>query len=291
MDGRRIRTLIYSALAVGGLTATGCRTAKQPLPAATLPVPGQHHSGFLGMGRSSPKFGPPPEQVTVAKPLRKPGTGMKVETEVIWADTQVESALLDGQPDDVRNKLLDDARGKYQRALAADPKNKAALVGLGRLYAKAGDRERSVQTYTQALHLDPKDHETAMKLAQAQAQFTDWGGACQSCEYALALDPENRGYRKTYGFCLANAEKWEDAFTALMHKNVMSEADARYFLGRVLFDKDRLPDGHAQLELALKADPTHAEARAVLDEMANPDPNPVTADPNPIRTTGGYGAR
>jgi tetratricopeptide (TPR) repeat protein len=289
MDGVRIRIFLASALAVGGLASAGCRTTKEPLPSATLPTPGQHKSGFLGLGRSSPKFGPPAEPVAAAKPLRKPGAGMKVETEVIWADTEVDAALQEGRTDDERNKLFDNARAKYQKALAADPKNKAALAGLGRLYAKAGDRERAVQTFTQAIHLDPKDHETAIKLAKAQAQFGDWAGACQSCEYALALDPENRGYRKTYGFCLANAEKWEDAFTALMHKNVMSEADARYFLGRVLCDKDRLHDGQAQLELALKADPTHAQARAVLDDMLNPNPTPP--EPNPVRNVGGYEGR
>lgn len=291
MDGRRIRALVLSALAAGGFAATGCRTTKEPLPSATLPTPGQSKSsGFLGLGRAKPQFGPPPEQVAAARPLRKPGTGMKVETEIIWADTQVESALLEGQPDDVRNKLLDDARAKYQKALKADPKNKPALVGLARLYAKSGDRDRATQTYTQALHLDPKDHDTAIKLAKTQAQFGDWAGACKSCEYALALDPENRGYRKIYGYCLASSEKWEEAFTTLLTHNVMSEADARYFLGRMLFDKDRLQDGKAQLELALKADPTHAESRAVLDEMANPPQGvPTPADANPVRNVGHQG--
>ena len=291
MDGHRIRTLILSALALGGFATTGCRTTKDPaLPSATLPMPGQQKSsGFLGMGRAKPQFGPPPEQVAAARPTRKPGTGMKVETEVIWADTQVESAMLEGQPDDVRNKLLDDARAKYQKALRTDPKNKPAMVGLARLYAKAGDRDRATQTYAQALHLDPKDHDTAIKLAKTQAQFGDWNGACKSCEYALALDPENRGYRKIYGYCQASGEKWEDAFGTLMSHSVMSEADARYFLGRMLFDKDRLQDGRAQIELALKADPAHPESRAVLDEMNNPQGVPTPADTNPVRNVGYQG--
>lgn len=293
MDGVRLnfraRALVISALAFGGLSATGCRTTQDPqLPTAGLPTPAPQKSGVFGWGRSKPQFGPPPEQV-VAKPTRKPTKGVKPDTEVAWADTEVDAALLEGRTDDERNKLFDDARSKYQKALQADPKNKAAMVGLARLYGKAGDREQCVRTYSQALHLDPKDHDTAIKLAKAQAQFGDWAGACQSCEYALHLDPENRGYRKTYGYCLAQAEKWEDAFAALMHRNVMTEADARYFLGRVLFDKDRLADGQAQLELAVKADPNHAAARAVLDEMAHP--NPVTADPNPVRNVGNVEGR
>ena len=56
--------------------------------------------------------------------------------------------------------------------------------------------------------------------------------------------------------------------SALMQKDVMSEADARYFLGRVLLDKNRVRDGRAQLELAIKADPNHGAARAVLDELS-----------------------
>lgn len=286
MDGVRFRSLVVSALALGGLSSVGCRTTKDPqLPTASLPTPGQQKAGVFGWGRSQPQFGPPPEQV-VAKPVRKPTRGVKPDTEVAWADTEVDAALLEGRTDDEKNRLFDDARSKYQKALQADPKNKAAMVGLARLYSKVGDRERCVQTFSQALHLDPKDHETAMKLAKAQAQFGDWAAACQSCEYALHLEPENRGYRKTYGFCLAHAEKWEEAFAALMYRNVMTEADARYFLGRVLFDKDRLPDGQAQLELALKANPNHPEARAMLDEMTAPPGVPTPAEANPVRTVG-----
>lgn len=288
MDGVRIRAFVLSALAAGAVAATGCRTTQEPqLPTASLPQPGQK-SGLFGFGRSSPQFGPPPEQVAT-RTIRKPTKGIRPETEVILADTEVESAMLEGQPDDVRNKLFDDARAKYQKALQAEPKNKAAMVGLARLYSKAGDREKCLQAYSQALALDPKDHETMMKMAKAQAQMGDWAGACQTCERALALDPENRTYRKTYGFCLANAERWEDAFASLLQRNVMNEADARYFLGRVLIDKDRLQDGGAQLELALKANPNHEMARAMLDEMTNPNPGP--ADANPVRTVGNTEAR
>ena len=289
MDGRRIRSWILTGLAAGGLAAAGCRTTKEPLPSATLPVPGQQKSGFLGMGKSSPQFAPPAPEQQATRPVRKPGKGMRIETELAVADTQVESALLENQSDDVRNKLFDEARAKYQKALQADPKNKAALTGLARLYAKAGDRERAIRTYEQAIHLDPKDHETAMKLAKAQIQFGDWAGAAKTCEYALALDPENRQYRKVYGFCLASGDRWEEAFAALMQRHMMPEADARYFLARVLFDKDRLQEGQQQLELALRADPNHAYARAVLDDMTNPNPTP--ADPNPVRTVGGTDGR
>lgn len=291
MDGVRLRTLVVSALALGGLSAAGCRSAQdRPLPTSALPTPGSQQSGAFGWGRSKSPFGPPPEQVAV-KPARKPTKGVKPDTEVAWADTEVDAAMLEGRTDDEKNKLFDDARSKYQKALQADPKNKPAMLGLARLYSKAGDREQCVRTFSQALHLDPKDHETAMKLAKAQAQFGDWAGACQTCEYALHLDPENRGYRKTYGYCLAQAEKWEDAFTALLHRNVMTEADARYFLGRVLFDKDRLQDGQAQLELALKADPNHLAARAVLDEMTNPQAVPTPAEANPVRNVGNFEQR
>ncbi len=193
--------------------------------------------------------------------------GMKPETEIVWADTQVESALMEGRTQDDKDNLFDSARAKYQTVLKADPNHKGALLGLARLYAKTGDRVGCVKTYTQAIDLDPKDHETAIKLAKAQAQFGDWVGACNSCERALALDPGNRQYLKTYAYCLANADKWVEAFAALRQQDTMSEADARYFLGRVFLDGNRLAEGRAQLELALKADPNHIDARVVLDEF------------------------
>jgi Tfp pilus assembly protein PilF len=174
---------------------------------------------------------------------------------------------MEGRTQDEKDNLFDSARAKYQTVLKADPNHKGALLGLARLYAKTGDRVGCVKTYTQAIDLDPKDHETAIKLAKAQAQFGDWVGACNSCERALALDPGNRQYLKTYAYCLANADKWVEAFAALRQQDTMSEADARYFLGRVFLDGNRLAEGRAQLELALKADPNHIDARVVLDEF------------------------
>ena len=206
------------------------------------------------------------EQVPEKSAAKAPG--LKPETEIAWAETEVEAALMEDQPADVRDKLIDSARAKYQKVLKADPNHTGALLGLGGLFAKTGDKVQALPLFEQATRLDATNHETWIELAKAQAQFAEWDAACGTCERALAIDPGNRGHRKTLGFCLANAEKWQEALAALMQKDAMSEADARYFLGRVLLDKNRIPDGRAQLELALKADPNHGAARAVLDELS-----------------------
>src|SRR5471032_2269307 len=140
MDGRLLKLAVLAGLALG---AVGCRTTKDPqLPDATLPKPGER-LGFLSRS-SAQKFGPPKEEVAVRTPKGKPGQPMKPETEVAFADTEVEAAFTEGKPAGERDQLIDSARQRYQRALKADPKNSAALAGLARLYSKIGDREHAV---------------------------------------------------------------------------------------------------------------------------------------------------
>ena len=58
----------------------------------------------------------------------------------------------------------------------------------------------------------------------------------------------------------------------------MPEAQARYFLGRVLLDLDRIDEGRQQMQLALKADPQFEPARDFLAVLESP-PQPPAAGP------------
>ena len=281
MDGRLLQLVLVAGLAVG---AEGCRTAKtEKLPDATLPKAGERIGLF---GKSAQKFGPPKEEVAERAPRGKPGQPLKPDTEAAFADAEVEAAYSEGKSAVERDALVDSARQKYQKALKQDPKNTAALAGLARLYSKIGDRERAAQIYTEALRQNPKNHELAFKMASMYAKAGEWPAACDACKVAIAIDPENRTYHKTFGYCAARAGRWDVAFDTLMR--VMPEPEARYFLGRVLLDADRVTEGRQQLEMALRLDPKHEAAADLLADLDAPiQPPGAIPQTSPVQQVGG----
>ena len=281
MDGRTI--LAAGLLAV----AVGCNKqslVSDPNP-TTLPPASEKKfseaSKFLGKNATGPAATPAEHVVVRDKP--KPGEPLKPETEIALAETEVESAFSEGRSAVERDQLLDSARQRYQRALKVRPKDQTALLGLARLYAKAGDKDRAVATYQTALDAYPKDHALAHKMAATRAQFGDWDGAAETCRVALAVDPENRTYQKTLGFCLAGAGKWDEAFEVA--SRIMPEAEARYFLGRVMFDQDKPAEARQMMEMAVKADPRYELARQFITDLDAVAKASAAADTG-VRTVG-----
>ena len=188
-----------------------------------------------------------------------------VDTLVAIADVQLDAAADETTAPGTRKALLDDARDGYRLALDTDPKHKGALLGFARYYARTEQRVFAVETYKKYLTLYPTDADAAHELAVAHAKWQDWSGAVAWCEHALKIDPANRTAQKTMGFCLARAEKWDEAFAMLCR--VMSEAEARHNLAGLLDHAGRTGAAQEQLRLALKADPSHAPARDLLREL------------------------
>ncbi len=274
MDGRRLTAWL---LAAGVTAAAGCRTTSQSTPA----------DGGLGGLTSRSGFKPtaPPADPVVAK-VKSKAKGIKPETEVAFAETELDAALVEGRPANERDALFDRARARYQKVLEKDPKNRDALAGLAKLYTRSNDKARATQVYDALLKANPKDHELAFQKARMLAHFEDWAGAAQAGKLALAADPENLKYPKAVAYYTAQAGGWDEAFAMLLKK--MPEADARFFLGRVLLDLDRIPEGREQMTLALKADPRHADAQGVLAMLDAPPPPlpPAGVTPEPIQQTG-----
>lgn len=260
MDGRKLKSWCLA----GGLflSAVGCKSDKT-YPQNMLP-----QSGIpTAQAASTPeKVLAQANHLEVATP-RKKGP-LSPEFEVAMAETRLEVALKDPPPPN-RDEILDSVRACYQRALKQNPKHKEALLGIARMYAKLGDRERATEAYDKYLKHYPKEAEVLHELAMKRGQWKDWNGAVASCEAAIKLDPENRTYRKTLGFCQARAGMWDAALASLC--KIMPEAQARMNLAGIL---DHLGQGDAsrqQLELALQADPQFGPAREFLNGLLEPD--------------------
>jgi tetratricopeptide (TPR) repeat protein len=267
MDGRRIKAWILAGTV---LVAAGCKTSKPQLPDPLTSQANANASkgGFLGLGSGS-SFNPkPPAPEAVVAKARVKTKGMKPETELAFADTEMDAALAEGKSATERDALFDTIRQRYQKVLQTDPKNRGAMLGLARLYTHSGEKARATQLYDVVIKANPKDHDLPFQKARMLAKFGDWGAAADSCQVAFALDPENLKYPKAIAYYKAQGGQWDEAFTILLKR--MSEADARFFLGRLLLDLDRIDEGREQMTLAKKADPKHADALAVLAMLDSP---------------------
>lgn len=283
MEGRRWKTLaVASLLATAGCKGFGSKpalTSGQPTPApatAALPKSGNALTRMLSPKSGTPPKFQPPVTETVAETAKRKGP-LKPETVAALANAQVGAAFdfqEEGKPNPNLDRMADEARMKFQKALEADPKNHDALQGLARLYTRLGDRERAVATLQTLLKHYPNDHKTAYELALTHARFEDWAGGVAACQQAIAGDPENRRYQKTLGMLTARTGNFEQGFTTLA--GVMSEAEARFTMAKLLMDMEKPDVARQQLELAAKADPTYLPAQDALAAMNGP---PAAANP------------
>jgi Tfp pilus assembly protein PilF len=286
MDGRRFRRwCLYGGLLVG---ATGCHRNNYQdtfgFPKAGQPVTAIVPGGKPGWGGGAPP-GPTDGLAGMGvepAPVKKKG-GFSPETKVAFAEVWVESAFADPPPLN-RDQLIDQARQAYQKVLDKEPKNEGALLGMARLYARLGDREHAMEYYKKYLSHYPKNHKIALEIAISHGRWKDWPGAVAWCDQALKGDPQNREYRKTKGFCLARAGKWEEAFGVL--HDLMGEVEARYYMARILEHQNRTEDSRLQLQLALKQDPNYAPAREFLADLDQPRTTPNTPEAGQVVPAG-----
>ena len=258
---RRLKLLGLAALAAGA----GCKNTQSGPPAAQLPGTGPAARAF---DPSKPPAGVP-YAAAVPRPERKAGEPLKPDTQAILAEVDYKSAL--EQTNTVsRDQLLDSARQKYAAALKQDPKHVGASVGLARLYAATGDKDAAIQSMKAICAQHPASHELAYKLATTELQFGDYAAAGADCQKALSGDPKNRQYLKTYALCQAHLDEWDAAFGTLVNTQTMTQAQARYFLGRTLLDLGRGAEGKAQIAEAVRLEPDYQLASQTLTDLNKP---------------------
>jgi tetratricopeptide (TPR) repeat protein len=204
----------------------------------------------------------------------------KPETIAILAQVQLDAAFAEETSPASRELLLDQARQGFQKALQQDPKNPTALLGLAQYHARLGERQKALEVYHRYLQYYPQDIQVRHQLALVHAQWKDWESAVRWCDEALRLDPESRNIRKTKGFCLARAGRYDEALTTF--REIMPESLARYHLARVLEHMGQVEASQQQLHLALQSDPNCEQARQFLTEIeaAYSIPKPSNSSPS-----------
>ena len=258
MDGR-LKLLFVTALFLGAIGCNSRQTVPQQNAEQALlnQQPRQPIMAKL-FGQSPPGPIEQPE-VVVDQPDPK-NSGVKLN--LAMAQVHANAAMMPQRSGTERDQFIDSARQKYQQVLAIEPDNTEALIGLAKLYAETSNKDRAIQTMQSAVQQYPNNHALAYELAGLQARFEDYAGAMQSIQLALKHDPENRTYQKTLGYLQAQSGQWEPAFGTLMR--IMPEAKARYFVGRVMIDKQMIDEGMNQIRTASNMAPDYEPAQIVL---------------------------
>ncbi len=278
MDGRYCFKWFALCCVLAG--AVGCRnTSQPPSPFGQMPntnTPSGPMASVKSMWTGTGSNTHPTVPVEVAPDVsKKPASADAI---VAISDVRLDAAFDEKTAPGSKEAMLDLAREGYQKALKQEPKNKNALLGIARFYAKIGEKEKAIEAYKKYLTAYPSDANAALEIAIAHARWKDWAGACAWSEFALKIDPENRNVKKTLGFCQARAGKWDEAFATLCQ--IMPEAQARHNLAGLLDHMGHADASKQQLQLAVKADPNFAPARDFLAELDQPR---ALADPNGVR--------
>lgn len=264
------------------LMLIGCNHSPVQSPLDTALQTPALHSVTIRRGGLRTLWGQSP-QLSVQLPHMTSSTSHlaspKPETIAILAQVQLDAAFAEETVTASRELLLDQARQGFQKALQQDPKNPIALLGLAQYHARLGERQKALEVYHRYLQYYPQDIQARYQLALVHAQWKDWEGAVQWCDEALHLDPESRNIRKTKGFCLARAGRYDEALATF--REIMPESLARYHLARVLEHMGHAEASRQQLHLALQSDPNCEQARQFLTELEAAYSAPKSSNSSP----------
>lgn len=105
------------------------------------------------------------------------------------------------------------ARKAYEAALAADPSNLDAHLGLATAAARTGDRDTAVRHYRRALVLDPKNPSAVAGLA-ALANLSRPEGLEEQLRADITRYPQSPSLHFTLGNLYASQARWNEAQAA-----------------------------------------------------------------------------
>ncbi len=162
------------------------------------------------------------------------------------------------------------AAEQYEKALEADPKNQAALLGAARLYDRQDKFEQAIRYYQQTLQHHPKLATAHNDLGLCYARQAKYQESLVALRSAVQLEPTRALYRNNIATVLAELGQNQQA---LEHLTVAhGRAKAHYNLGYLLYQRGQHQPAAEQFQLALRSDPQLREAELWLAKLAPPAP-------------------
>ena len=199
---------------------------------------------------------------------------------------------------------LDVARATLENAFSADPKSVVLLEDLSRVAQAAGDYKGALGYIAHARDLEPDNAHLVYEFGTICARMGLLGEARKANAEALKLDPENADYNLGMGTIVSFSSDPSQAIPYLMKyqakrpqdpagmlilgeayyrgkdfesatvwlkravPHASTAAEARFYLGKIAHQENRLDEAIAELNQSLALRPGQPEALAELGQIA-----------------------
>ena len=148
----------------------------------------------------------------------------------------------------------------YTAALAAQPNNFDATLGLARAYDAADDAARSEETYNRAIRLQPAYFGGYSKLGGFYFNRGRWDDAAKAFQKVTHLTPDNARAFANLGACHFALGRFDLALAAFQKSLALDPTDLAWSnIGTVQYYLGRYPESAAAFEKALALVRTHYE--------------------------------
>lgn len=172
----------------------------------------------------------------------------------------------------VTNGQLYETQGKfakaaenYQKALAVEPANQAALLSMARLHVRQQEFIEAEQMFGKALAAKPQA-DVYNELATVQQKQGRTAEAQATVQQAIAAEPSNQRFRNNLAGMLVSSGRSDEAVQQL--SQVFPPAVASYNVAYMHFANQDLAGAQQYLQSALQADPNLKEARELMEKIS-----------------------
>lgn len=163
------------------------------------------------------------------------------------------------------NGNFDQAQQQYHKAIEADPKSTAAMIGLARLHDRQQNFAEAEKVYAQAAKIEPKNATVWNDLGLCYARQKRLAEATKSIDYAVKLQPQNKMYRNNLATVLVEAGDHDKAWAQLTALN--EPAVAHYNMAYLLSQRQQNDLALEHARQALQADPSLTAADTLLAKL------------------------
>jgi tetratricopeptide (TPR) repeat protein len=144
-----------------------------------------------------------------------------------------------------RQKRWDEARARYERALAINPFHTRSMNNLGIGLARRGQASAALAMYGRALESAPDDPEVLSNFASVLIGERRLDEAMRALQTAIAIDPDAPDAYNNLGIALAQSGRWTEAKAHFEQalKRAPNHTDARRNLEQLMVAERRQPPG------------------------------------------------
>jgi len=207
----------------------------------------QPASGTLASGFSALRPESAPESTGSVSPRAGEALApIAINAPTLSIDPLVEQAYQAFQRDD-----LAAARDGYQRALAREPTNRDALLGLAAIDVRSGQLNSAEARYLRLLEIDPRDNHAVASLISLRGQL-DPVAAESRLKSLIASQPESALLHFSLGNQYAQQSRWSEAQAAYFKAHSVEPENADYAFNLAV-SLDQLHQGKLALEFYQRA--------------------------------------